>query len=143
MPAYASPLPYYPYDCGQLGAEALRLQGRIVELGGTLDQASSNDKVIMGTSLVLFWPAVFALGGTKQQEAEYSRLKGEYEAVQQAAIANKCTWRQPSASAAANRQKTPASRAPRSEVRRANCATPSPHRACYAKTNAVPGTSTN
>ena len=39
--------------------------------------------------MILFWPALFALGGTKQQEAEYARLKGEYDAVQQAAIAKK------------------------------------------------------
>jgi hypothetical protein len=56
------------------------------ELGGRLDQASSNDKVLMGVAMVLFWPAAFALGGTKAQEAEYGRLKGEFDAVQIAAI---------------------------------------------------------
>ena len=45
----------------------------------------------MGVGMILFWPALFALGGTKEQEAEYGRLKGEYEAIQQAAIAKKCT----------------------------------------------------
>ena len=40
--------------------------------------------------MLLFWPALFALGGTKQQEAEYARLKGEYDALQQAAIVKKC-----------------------------------------------------
>lgn len=40
--------------------------------------------------MVLFWPALFALGGTKQQEADYARLRGEYDAVQQAMIAKKC-----------------------------------------------------
>lgn len=44
----------------------------------------------MGVGLVLFWPALFALGGTKQQEAEYARLKGEHDALQQAAVAKKC-----------------------------------------------------
>ena len=41
--------------------------------------------------LVFTLGALFALGGTKEQEAEYGRLKGEYEAIQQAAIAKKCT----------------------------------------------------
>jgi hypothetical protein len=59
-------------------------------LGGRLDQAATNDKILMGVTLVLFWPAAFALGGTKQQEAEYSRIKGEREAVDQAVIAKKC-----------------------------------------------------
>jgi hypothetical protein len=33
---------------------------------------------------------LFALGGTKQQEAEYARLTGEYDALQQAVVAKKC-----------------------------------------------------
>lgn len=44
----------------------------------------------MGVGLVVFWPALFFLGGTIRQEAEYARLKGEYDAVQQAAIEQKC-----------------------------------------------------
>jgi hypothetical protein len=88
---YVSPLQYQSYDCGQISAEVQRIQARVVELGGRLDQAASNDKAIMGVGLILFWPALFALGGTKQQEAEYARLKGEYDALQQAAIGKKCS----------------------------------------------------
>lgn len=87
---YVSPLQYQPYDCMQLVAESQRIQSRVVEIGGRLDQASSNDKAVMGVGLVLFWPILFALGGTKAQEAEYARLKGEYDAVQIAAIERKC-----------------------------------------------------
>lgn len=89
--AYVSPTQYQPYDCQQLAAEAQRLQVRFTELGGRLDQAASNDKTLTGVGLILFWPALFALGGTKNQEAEYGRLRGEYEAVQQASIQKKCT----------------------------------------------------
>jgi hypothetical protein len=89
-PAYVSPLQYGSYDCEQLAAEAGRIQGRAVQLGGTLDQAAQNDAGIMTVGLVLFWPILFALGGTKQQEAEYARLKGEYDAVEHAAITKKC-----------------------------------------------------
>lgn len=60
------------------------------QLAGRLDEAANNDKVLMGVGLVLFWPVLFALGGTKQQEADYARLKGEYDAIQQAMIAKKC-----------------------------------------------------
>jgi hypothetical protein len=87
---YVSPLQYQSYDCEQLASETRRLQSRVIELGGRLDQASSNDKALMGVTLVLFWPAAFALGGTKAQEVEYSRLKGEVEAVQISAIEKKC-----------------------------------------------------
>ena len=64
---------------------------RVKQLGVRLDQAASNDKAIGVVGAVLFWPALFALGGTKQQEAEYARLKGEYDAVSQAQILKKCS----------------------------------------------------
>ena len=85
-----SPLQYQSYDCEQLTRESQRIQVRVNQLGGRLDEAASNDKAITGVGMILFWPALFALGGTKQQEAEYARLKGEYDAVQQTAIAKKC-----------------------------------------------------
>ncbi len=85
-----SPLQYQSFDCGQLAAEQVRVQTRMLEVGGRLDTAADNDKAITGVGLVLFWPALFFLGGTKQQEAEYARLKGEYQALEQAAIAKRC-----------------------------------------------------
>lgn len=88
--AYVSPVQYQNYDCDQIAAESQRLTSRVQQLGGRLDEAASNDKAIMGVGVLLFWPALFALGGTKQQEAEYGRLKGEAEALQQAAVAKKC-----------------------------------------------------
>ncbi len=88
--SYVSPLQYQTYDCGQLTAESLRIQTRVVELGGRLDQAASNDKALVGVGMILFWPALFALGGTKAQEAEFGRLKGESEAVQKTVIEKRC-----------------------------------------------------
>ena len=87
---YVSPTQYQNLDCNQLTQEAQRIQGRVVELGGRLDQAASNDKMLVGVGMVLFWPALFALGGTKQTEAEYARLRGEYDAVQQASVQKNC-----------------------------------------------------
>jgi hypothetical protein len=87
---YTSPIAYQSYDCQQLGAETSRIQARVTQVGGRLDQAASNDKAIATAGAILFWPALFALGGTKAQEAEYATLKGQYDAVQQAAIEKKC-----------------------------------------------------
>jgi hypothetical protein len=89
-PTYTSPMQYQSYDCEQLASESQRIQTRVVQLGGRLDTAASNDKAIAGVGAILFWPALFALGGTKQQEADYARLRGEYDAVQQSAIIRKC-----------------------------------------------------
>ena len=89
--AYVSPIQYQSYDCEQLAQESTRILVRVKQLGVQLDQAAQNDKAIGVVGAVLFWPALFALGGTKQQEAEYGRLKGEYEAVDQMRIQKKCS----------------------------------------------------
>ena len=99
---YVSPIQYQQYDCQQLTAELQRIAGRVGQLGGRLDEAANNDKMIMGAGLIIFWPALFALGGTKAQEQEYARLKGEYDAVNQAAIAKKCDLARPSEAKAAD-----------------------------------------
>lgn len=88
--SYASPLQFQSYDCDQLSSEAQRIQGRVSQLSGRLDKAATNDKWIMTAGLLLAWPALFALGGTKEQEAEYARLKGEYDAIHQSAVMKKC-----------------------------------------------------
>lgn len=89
-PTYISPMQYQAYDCDQIAAEIARVQARVQQIGGRLDEAASNDKKITGVGLILFWPAFFALGGTKEQEAEFARLKGEYDALESAAIAKRC-----------------------------------------------------
>ncbi len=87
---YTSPIQYQSYDCNQLAGEAQRLQSRVNQLGARLDEAAMNDKALVGVGLLVFWPAFFALGGTKHQEAEYARMKGEYEAIQQSAVLKRC-----------------------------------------------------
>jgi hypothetical protein len=88
--SYVSPMQYATFDCDQLRLEGARIGGRVGELTGRLNQAANNDAAIMGAGLLLFWPALFALGGTKQQEAELSRLKGEHDALQVASTNKKC-----------------------------------------------------
>jgi hypothetical protein len=89
--SYVSPIQYQPYDCAQLSSEAQRIQNKANRLAGQLDNASSNDAAIAVGGALLFWPALFALGGNDAQEAEFASLKGEHDAVEQAAIAKKCS----------------------------------------------------
>ena len=109
--AYVSPLQFQSYDCQQISAEMQRVSGRANQLGGRLDQAASNDKALMGVGVLLFWPALFALGGTKEQEAEYARLRGECEALQKVAIEKKCSLPQDPAQRAVQPQAPAASAA--------------------------------
>lgn len=89
--AYVSPLQYQSYDCEQLSSESQRLHQRVTTLQSQVDSAAANDKALTGVGVILFWPALFALGGNQQQEADYGRLKGEHDAIQQAAVMKKCS----------------------------------------------------
>jgi hypothetical protein len=77
--------------------EMQRIHVRVNQLAGRLDKAAENDKALVGVGMLLFWPALFALGGTKEQEAEYARLRGEYDALQRVANEKKCEMAAPPA----------------------------------------------
>ena len=89
--ASISPLQYQNFTCNQLIDEGKRLQSKAFELAGHIDKAAENDKTTAGLSILFFPPAAFALGGNKAQEAEYSRVKGEHEAVQRNLSARNCS----------------------------------------------------
>ena len=87
---YVSPLQYADYACPQLKSEMVRVSSKVKALTGKIDTNNENDKMITGAGVILFWPALFFLGGTKEQEAEYARLKGEYEALDRVAVQKNC-----------------------------------------------------
>ncbi len=86
---YVSPLAYQSYDCDQVSMELQRLNRRLISVTGSQKSAADRDSVAMGVGLVLFWPALFFLAGD-DHAAELGRLKGEYEALESAAIQKKC-----------------------------------------------------
>ena len=88
--SYISPLQYQQYSCNQLAQESSNIQARVAEIGGAVDSQATKDKWVTGASILLFPPALFFIGGNKMQEAEFSRLKGEYEAVQKMAVQKNC-----------------------------------------------------
>ncbi|MDO8769945.1 MAG: hypothetical protein Q7K57_14810 [Burkholderiaceae bacterium] len=87
---YVAPDRYQAYNCAQLTVEFQRVQGRIVQLGGRLDEVASKDTLMGVFGAVVFFPALWKLGGNEQQEAEYGDLKGEAEAMHQAAFMKRC-----------------------------------------------------
>jgi len=99
--AYVSPIQYQSFSCHQLGEEGQRVAGRVAQLSGAQDQKASNDAVVTGVAIVLFWPAAFMVSGNDQTTAELARLKGEFEAIEKAAILKNCSlqFRQQSAPA--------------------------------------------
>ena len=91
--SYISPMLYQNYNCQQLGDEAMRVSVRVTQLSGLQDRKSTSDAVATGVAIVLFWPAAFLVGGNDQNSAELARLKGEFEAIQQANIQHNCGLR--------------------------------------------------
>lgn len=87
--AYVSPTEYADYDCSQLRAELQRVNRRVMEVTGQQRDEAQGDSVAMGVGLVLFWPALFFLAGDDKED-ELSRLKGQYNAIEEAAIKKKC-----------------------------------------------------
>ena len=82
---------YAKHDCNQLILDANNINRRLTSLYASLKKKADNDTWQMGVGLILFWPTLFALeGGDGPEAADYSRLKGEYEAIQQAAVQKSC-----------------------------------------------------
>jgi hypothetical protein len=88
--SYVSPTQYAGYSCEQINVEMQRTSHRMAELGGQLDKNAQTDKMIVGAGAVLFWPALFFVGGTANEEAEYGRVKGEVQALESAAVQKNC-----------------------------------------------------
>ncbi len=92
---YVSPLKYRDYDCDQIAAEMDHISARTAQLYGSLNQKAVGDAIQMGIALGLFWPAIFLLeGGDGVEAQEYSRLKGEFEALRETAVQKKCACAQ-------------------------------------------------
>lgn len=88
--SYISPLQYQSYSCEQIGQEASRVSARVAELTGVQDNNATSDAVKTGVAIVLFWPAAFFVSGNGQNAAELGRLKGEFDALEQASIQKSC-----------------------------------------------------
>ena len=62
-------------------------------LAGVQDEKATNDAVATGVGAVLFWPSLFFIKGDGQTAAELGRLRGEFEAIEQASIQKNCGMR--------------------------------------------------
>lgn len=88
--SYVSPLQYASLTCDQIKPELLRVNSQLVKVSGVQDEVATKDSVAMVVGLVLFWPALFFLASGDDQKAELANLKGQYEALESAAIQKNC-----------------------------------------------------
>jgi hypothetical protein len=83
-------LQYQSYTCEQLAAESQRIGARVAAVTGQQQSKANSDTAAMAVGMVLFWPALFFLGSGQDKSGELSQLKGESDAIQQAAIQKSC-----------------------------------------------------
>ena len=88
---YVSPNQYQHYSCEQITMEMNRTSRKANELQARLKKDADNDAAQMAVGLNIFWPTLFFLeGGDGPEAAEYSRLKGEFEALEEVSVQKKC-----------------------------------------------------
>jgi hypothetical protein len=88
---YVSEFQYQNHDCDQLAFEEKRITSRVSVLYDSLYEKAGDDAGQMGIGLIFFWPALFLLEGGDGPEAdEFSRLKGEHQAIERVAFEKKC-----------------------------------------------------
>ena len=87
---YVSPMQYESWKCPQLAEEAQRVSARAAAATGVQNQRAAGDAVMLTVGAVIFWPALFGVGGDGPNAAELARLKGEMEAIEQASIRKNC-----------------------------------------------------
>jgi hypothetical protein len=81
---------YEGASCKQLAADIVEVQGKVIELTAKQDTAAGNDTALVVVSAILFWPAIFFVGGKGAQEAELARLKGSAETMNKTYKAKNC-----------------------------------------------------
>lgn len=80
-PQHVSAMRYDERTCRQLLREKDDVDSSLASASGRLDSKATQDAWAVGVSAVLFWPALFALGGNQSMEQEVARLKGEQVAL--------------------------------------------------------------
>jgi hypothetical protein len=89
-PSYVSPMMYQSFTCQQLAAEATRVSAGAATAAGQQDSQVTKDAVATTVGVVIFWPALFLIGGDKQNAAQLAQLKGQMDAIEQTSIQKNC-----------------------------------------------------
>lgn len=89
QPSYVSPIQYHDYSCRQIRSELMRVAHKVNEISGVQDKNASNDAWATGIGLVLFWPSLFFIS-QDDQHVQLAELKGQYDALEQAAVQKNC-----------------------------------------------------
>lgn len=81
---------YSNLTCEQIAQELYDVGLKAGELSGQLDSAAGKDAGLVAVGIILFWPALFFVGGDKNKEAQLAQLKGTRDALIKTAKAKGC-----------------------------------------------------
>ena len=84
---YVPPEKYQALTCWEIGTEGKRVVSRVAEISG--DSNASGAAWFVAPAIVVHWPTPW-LATTEEGSAELSKLKGEFEALEQAAERKRC-----------------------------------------------------
>lgn len=88
--SYVSPSTYSSFSCKQIISERNRIVQKVNELNGVQKKKADNDAAAMGIGMILFWPALFALGGGSDVEPQLASMKGNYDALTSVGTQKSC-----------------------------------------------------
>jgi len=80
--SYVSPVSYQRMSCAELTAEAQRVSNAAAAATGRQSQQAGSDAAAMTVSMLIFWPAIFFVGGDKGNAVELASLKGQMQAIE-------------------------------------------------------------
>ncbi|MGR3564095.1 MAG: hypothetical protein ACU0FH_14920 [Heliomarina sp.] len=78
---YVSPNVYRDKSCSNLMIERNTIINNVNRLTEQQQKAADTDAAAMGIGMVLFWPALFALGTTDDKSEALATAKGNYDAI--------------------------------------------------------------
>jgi len=82
---------YENYSCKQVAMEQARVAKKVSEIADIQDRQADSDTTAAVVGTVIFWPALFfMMEGDK--EKELSVLKGEMDALDEAAVNKECSF---------------------------------------------------
>lgn len=90
-PSYEPQAVYDNLSCNQIASEAISASNKAHDKAGIERRHRNQDKAIVATGLIVFWPALFFTHGHNTQSAEdLAQLKGEMEALENASAKKGC-----------------------------------------------------
>jgi hypothetical protein len=89
-PAPASPGDHASWSCERIEEELDAVKQRAADVAYSVDERAGNNIIALGIGVTIFWPALLAMRPDGLEAAELSRLKGRFEALNQASHRQGC-----------------------------------------------------